>query len=185
MPRLRNVERSSGPSYPAAKPTRKRCGRKSHRSLQCLPSANPWRHTTKASSILISSLQTCSLRPTSALTAGLATTHVVPVLFNASDQQRRRASKQPRFTNKNLKAGDYQLLKPFVAVQMRTNNMKKRAHNCSVVSVTRDPLWKNSSKPLPVCAWFFLSLEWHGPLIAPSSLSECSESSFLRCCSLR
>ena len=41
MPRMRNVERSPGPSYPAAKPTRKRCGRESHHSLQCLPSANP------------------------------------------------------------------------------------------------------------------------------------------------
>jgi|SRR5580658_799387 hypothetical protein len=41
MPRMRNVQGSPGPSHAAARPTGKRCGRKSHRPLQCLPSANP------------------------------------------------------------------------------------------------------------------------------------------------
>jgi hypothetical protein len=40
MPRMRKFRRSPGPSYSAAKPTRRRCGRKSHHSLQSMPSAN-------------------------------------------------------------------------------------------------------------------------------------------------
>jgi hypothetical protein len=41
MSGMRNVERSPGPSYSAAKPTRRRRRGESHHSLQCLPSTSP------------------------------------------------------------------------------------------------------------------------------------------------
>ena len=41
MPRMRKFPRSSGTSYSAAKPSGRRCGRKSHHALQCMPSRNP------------------------------------------------------------------------------------------------------------------------------------------------
>lgn len=41
MPGMRKFERPSGPSYLPAKPSGRRCERKPHHSLQCMPSANP------------------------------------------------------------------------------------------------------------------------------------------------
>jgi len=41
MPRMRNFQTSPGPSSAVAKSSGRRCGRKPHHPLQCLPSANP------------------------------------------------------------------------------------------------------------------------------------------------